>query len=107
MADTTKYVVTCCRGEVDGGRIDDNRPAGGVVIDPDHSFRVKTAVLECEECNRMIRLGRRKLDELIDAVQILQKQMGHNEMQDGRRVIPLNLLCAVNGKLPRRTTRPR
>jgi hypothetical protein len=75
MADMTKYVVTCCQREVDGGRIDDNRPAGDVVINPDNSFRVRTAVLQCEECKPAAHRGRglavklttRNLGELLDA----------------------------------------
>jgi len=114
MADPVRYTVTCCQGEVDGGRIDDNRPAGGsVVIDPDNSFRVKTAGLQCEECEQAVKLGTRDIGELIDAIRKLQEEIGKLQEEigydtlEGRRVIPLNLMCTVNGGLQRRKTATR
>jgi hypothetical protein len=100
-----KYVVTCCHGPLTGGEIDDNRPAGGdVVIDSDNSFRVKTAGLHCEGCEQAVKLGRRNLGELIDAINQLHAVIGY-ETLEGRRVIPLDQLCKLNRALPRRRTR--
>lgn len=135
MAEPTRYAVVCdCDGQQDVlAWIDDSRPDAGVTLGitgagtafskfgmilrgsvHPNSFRFGH-----EPCEDGLALHERDLDELVDAIVLLQRHIGfatidmppktrrrgETATSEQRIVVRLDVLCRVNGELTR--TRPR